>query len=247
MIIYKATNKSNGKIYIGQTKCLQERIRFYRRDLKRPKTRFLSALKHYGIDGFIWEVLEECSKGNADVLEIEYISKFNSMNTENGYNQTEGGGGGNTWSGNLHKNETRKRLSDSISNSQLHKQSHQTPEYIKLMTEINRKKASDPLFCERLSKSLKGKPFTELHRKNLSIGSTGKILSDKHKAHISEAVRIRMSNPENRRRISDKLKGRRSPMKGKTASPETRLKMSLAHKKRRLVLDNPEKSVIVKS
>ena len=37
-------------------------------------------------------------------------------------------------------------------------------------------------------------------------------------------------------------KGRISPMKGKAMSPESRLKMSLAHKKRKLELDNSQTS-----
>ena len=232
MIIYKATNKTNGKIYIGKTGNLHQRKKGHLRDSKSPKTRFHSAVKHYGIDGFNWDILSECASEVSDTEERKFVGLYDSMNTEKGYNQTPGGGGGNTWDGNLHKEETSRKLSQSISNSKKHKESHRSPEYIKLMTKLNREKAKDLEICKKISKSLKGKPFTESHRNNLSIGSTGKILSEEHRKNIGEAVRVRMAVPENRKRISDSLKGRVSPMKGRKMSKESRQKMRDSHNKR---------------
>lgn len=61
-IIYKATSKTSGKIYIGQTTTsLNNRISnhkhkaLYNIDLK---NHFHNAIRKYGIDDFIWEVID---------------------------------------------------------------------------------------------------------------------------------------------------------------------------------------------
>ena len=90
--IYKITNKINGHSYIGQSIDITTRWRHHRnypsKDSNYPL--YLAFVK-YGIDNFIFEVLEECSVDELDTKEIEYIKLFNTYN--NGYNQTEGGSG----------------------------------------------------------------------------------------------------------------------------------------------------------
>lgn len=96
-IIYKYTNKINGKIYIGQT------IDEERRKLEHFKAKddfyFHRALRKYGMDNFQYDVLYSSTEINnkneiIDVLnklETEYILKYNSYKSEFGYNQTKGG------------------------------------------------------------------------------------------------------------------------------------------------------------
>jgi group I intron endonuclease len=232
MIIYKATNKKNGKIYIGKTADLEHRINLHRKDSTSPKTRFHAAIKHYGVDGFVWEILAECEDFESDDLERRYIAECKSTDENIGYNLTFGGGGGDVWTLNPHKEETSRKLSDSIGNSEKHKKSHNTEEYIRRITEINRRKAKDPEFCRKLSEALKGRRFTEEHIQNMSAASKGKVLSKKHRENIRKAVKERMSDPENRKRISESLKGRVSPMKGRKHSKEAKEKMRLSHLKR---------------
>ncbi|MBR5896524.1 MAG: GIY-YIG nuclease family protein [Lachnospiraceae bacterium] len=59
-IIYKATNRQDGKIYIGQTiQTLEKRIRSHVRDAKKhPEYPFYRALNEVGAEGFDWEVIE---------------------------------------------------------------------------------------------------------------------------------------------------------------------------------------------
>jgi group I intron endonuclease len=94
MLIYKATNKSNGKIYIGQTKhTLQKRKRQHEISAKNKSTNtiFHKAIRKYGIDGFMWEILEKnVSYHDLDKLENEYIMSNNTL-YGNGYNMTTGG------------------------------------------------------------------------------------------------------------------------------------------------------------
>lgn len=96
MIIYKITNKVNNKIYIGQTtRTLDERIRGYRNDIKfKPNSRpIISAMVKYGFENFTFEILKDNiqSKKELDFLEREYIKKYASLTSQNGYNVELGG------------------------------------------------------------------------------------------------------------------------------------------------------------
>ena len=50
---------------------------------------FPNALRKYGVDGFVWEILEECDDNKAGEREMYYISELNPQ-----YNATLGGDGG---------------------------------------------------------------------------------------------------------------------------------------------------------
>lgn len=94
MIIYKATNKITNKIYIGQTtKTLDERICTHKKCSLKMNTKFYNALRSYGFDNFMWEIIETVSsKKELDEKEMYYIQKYDSV--QNGYNMTNGGTGG---------------------------------------------------------------------------------------------------------------------------------------------------------
>lgn len=109
MIVYKYTNKVNGKQYIGQTiRGFRERHKQHLRD---NTTYFDRALSKYGEDSFEWEILYEAS--NSDDLnekEIELIQKYNTIKP-NGYNITLGE---NSFSGYSHTDKTRRKISESL-------------------------------------------------------------------------------------------------------------------------------------
>lgn len=89
-IIYKVTNKVNGKSYIGQTRYTLE-FRWRQHLHKKDNTYFHNALRKYGADNFSLEVLEECDVDKLNSREIYYIAKYNTF--EEGYNLTLGGDG----------------------------------------------------------------------------------------------------------------------------------------------------------
>jgi group I intron endonuclease len=93
MIIYKATNKINGKCYIGQTiATLEVRIKRHN-NAKNRNTHFSKAIKKYGIDIFKWTILEFCySEEELNEKEQWYIKYFKSFG-EDGYNMCKGGNG----------------------------------------------------------------------------------------------------------------------------------------------------------
>ncbi len=107
MIVYRATNKVNGKIYVGQTAYpLNFRIH---RHIRSKRGIFPNALRKYGKENFQFETVAWCdTKENLDFLEGFYIKFFNSK-VPNGYNLTDGGDGKLGWK---HSEETRKKLSE---------------------------------------------------------------------------------------------------------------------------------------
>lgn len=100
-IVYRATNKINGKMYIGITcRKLKERIWQHKHEsekLDSPtyNTPFKRAIRKYGIDNFNFEILEEnLNQLEASKKEIYYIKKFNTYCNyinSNGYNASSGG------------------------------------------------------------------------------------------------------------------------------------------------------------
>lgn len=89
-IIYKITNKVNGKSYIGQTRYTIE-FRWKQHQHKKDNTYFHNAIHKYGIDNFSIEILEECDIKDLNSREIFYIAKYDTF--KNGYNLTIGGDG----------------------------------------------------------------------------------------------------------------------------------------------------------
>ena len=97
--IYKITNKLNNKVYIGKSSMIEERWKYHRKnynDSSEWNISLYQAFRKYGIDNFLFEVIEEMTE--------EYYNKFSDNREEywiiyydalaNGYNETSGGDGG---------------------------------------------------------------------------------------------------------------------------------------------------------
>ena len=95
MLIYKLTNLSNGKLYIGQTiKTWKQRKLAYNTAIKsKNNQRIVNALRKYGWEGFSVEIIDKASTiEELNALEEHYIAKYNTVNE--GYNTTNGGDNG---------------------------------------------------------------------------------------------------------------------------------------------------------
>ena len=159
MIIYKYTNKLNGKIYIGQTvRTLEERLKEH---MRKNKTIIDKALNKYGIDNFEIEILCKCNDVNElNEKEIYYIKLYNSL-IPNGYNQCYGGG--NTM-GYHHKDISKQKMSE-------HKKGKKTgvnnPFYGKTHSEETKK---------RFSEQRKGRKLSQEWRDNIGKSQFKKVL-----------------------------------------------------------------------
>ena len=123
--IYKITNISNGKIYVGQAVSHilnHKRYRPYGHDgrfrchisedfsQKKNQSHYLNnAIRKYGVHDFIVELIEYCEIADANDREIHYIKTFDSL-FPNGYNLKNGG------SVFTHSDESKKRVSNGVIN-----------------------------------------------------------------------------------------------------------------------------------
>lgn len=96
MIIYKITNKINGKVYIGQTVQYSTRRisnhKYYLRHNKHYATHMQRAWNKYGEDSFTFEHIDKAS--NIDELnekEQYWIAFYKSIDPNFGYNSDRGG------------------------------------------------------------------------------------------------------------------------------------------------------------
>ena len=90
-VIYKITNKLNGKPYIGQT--TQRVSERFRQHCRRKNTFIGQIMRDFKIENFTIEVIEECeTQEQLNRREIFWIKFFN-CKAPNGYNLTDGGEG----------------------------------------------------------------------------------------------------------------------------------------------------------
>jgi group I intron endonuclease len=138
MIIYKVTNLVNGKVYIGKTINTLEKRKIQHiseSNANRTKSIFHKALRKYGEDNFLWEIIDSAESEN-ELFDKEkyYITFYHSYikdDNSNGYNMTIGGEGisglkfseeskkksSESHKGQIVSNETRKKISERFKGS----------------------------------------------------------------------------------------------------------------------------------
>ena len=108
-IIYKYTNRVNGKVYVGKTD-FSFRVRhndhICRARLGR-RTPWYSAIRKYGIESFDHEILVEVDSEFGNLVEMIFIAGCKANDRRFGYNSTDGGEGA---LGNKLSEETIARL-----------------------------------------------------------------------------------------------------------------------------------------
>ena len=122
--IYKYTNILNNKVYIGQTiQTTNKRAGKNGNRYTKNNTHFSNAIKKYGWDAFVLEILIETDDNSIlDDLERYFIKKYNATDREYGYNTEIGGNSNktiseetkrkisNTLTGHIHSEETKEKI-----------------------------------------------------------------------------------------------------------------------------------------
>lgn len=171
MIIYKATNLVNGKVYIGQTiRPISERIREHNYTSKdgRFLTYFYRAILKHGKNNFKWETIDKAlSQKELDSKEKYWIKFYDSNNKHVGYNNKKGGANGK------HLPEARKKIS-----------------------EAGRRPCSQET-KDKISKAnkgqvpwAKGRRFTKEHRLKIAMSQKARIINHE----IAAEIRVMISN-----------------------------------------------------
>jgi len=181
-LIYKITNLKNGKFYIGKTSNIERRWKEHLSLAGKKRHPLYDAILHYGAENFVMEVVDKADKSLIDTLEREWIEKTKAI--EIGYNLTEGGTGGDTFSNmpDELKELTRKKLSIKAKISNLKNK------------DIHRKNGIELWKSEEYVAKVK-----TAHEKAMA--------SDDMKKKLSEAMLNTLQNPELRKKWSDVKKG----------------------------------------
>lgn len=190
--IYKATNKVNGKIYIGKTKNFQKRIKKHKSSSFNKKDKayydyFHKAIRKYGWENFQWTEFASClNKEDINNIEKETILFFKSHDNNIGYNLTLGGEGGDTFSFLNEEDKNKFRL-------KISKITKGRSSWSKGLTKEN----NDTL--KNMSEKKKGRKikFTEQHCKNLSKSLSGK----KRQPWTAERKNSQSLNNKNRKEV----------------------------------------------
>jgi group I intron endonuclease len=107
--IYKITNIVNGKVYIGSSKNVEDRINKHKSNLKYKihiNKHLLSAWNKYGEENFSFQILKQMPLSLLRRAEQFYINKYQSINPKYGYNKAVVVS--NTWD-DLEKEEENKK------------------------------------------------------------------------------------------------------------------------------------------
>lgn len=118
--IYKITNTINNKFYIGSSNNIKKRWNRHKMDLRNNKhknTLLQNSYNKYGVDVFLFEIIEIISEYNM-LLEREqyYLDKYKSYNKNIGFNINTKSSGGNNISNNPKKDDIISRISKSMKN-----------------------------------------------------------------------------------------------------------------------------------
>lgn len=187
MIVYRITNTVNGKEYIGQTKhTLKYRwTQHLSSAVKNSKLLVHKAIRKYGKEVFVVEVLHECkTKEEMDFVETFYIVLLNTR-PPNGYNFTDGGEG---TSGIKLSKEHKAKLS--VSHTGL-----KGPMKGRKHSEDSKRKMSEAKEGNQIHFGFKGSEESKKRMSDAHIGQVpwnkGKRLSEEHKQNLVKAKELR--------------------------------------------------------
>ena len=129
--IYRITNTDNGKVYIGQSVDVEYRICNHFSCLRhnRHDNEYMQRAYNLHPEAFTWDIITRCPIDDLDELEIFYIDRYNSTDTEKGYNMSFGGQKSHKATA-----ETRAKM------SQTKKGKKFTPEHCHKIGEANRRR-----------------------------------------------------------------------------------------------------------
>lgn len=219
MIIYKTTNKINGKIYIGQDKNNNP-------DYLGSGKIIRQSIEKYGAENFEKEILEECTtKEQLDLSEIYWIAYYNSTNREIGYNIAKGGTGGDT----ISKHPDKNLISKKISKSNKGRKPWNTGTKGKIIwTEESKRKNRESNLGKRLSEEAKKKISIAKKKWWKNLSPEEREYESKRRSEKMKGRKMPPKTEEQRKKHSEWMK-ENNPMFWYNHTRETREKIRLAN------------------
>lgn len=176
--IYKTTNLINGKIYIGLHKSENIETDKY----IGTGWAFTDAVNKYGRENFKREILFEFDTlEEANAKEYELVNE-EFVNRDDNYNLRTGGNVGTM------SEETKKRLSEALLNSEAHKEAMMNPDRCKKVSDSLKGKShswqdkinKNPVKIRKMAEKHRGMKRSDDAKKNMSESLKGKYMGDKN-------------------------------------------------------------------
>jgi hypothetical protein len=189
--IYQIKNTITGKVYVGSAINIKNRFLDHKQLLKRQKhhsKKLQHSVNKYGIENFVFEIIEECEKDFLIEREQYYINTYESY--EKGYNATPTAG---SKLGFKFSEESKKKMRQSQKGLRA---GEKHPLYGKRHSEETKRKISIKNSGKKASEETKRKMSKS--RKGRTPAMLGKKHSEETKRKISKAN-------------EDKLKGEKNP------------------------------------
>ena len=176
-IIYKTTNLVNNMIYVGQDSNNNQNYLGSGNLIKK-------AIKKYGKNNFIKEIIEYCdNETELNLREQYWIKYYNSQDKSIGYNIAYGGTNG-TMLNRTHSNETKEKMSEIAKGrifSKTHKENLSLAHLGKKLSDETKNKISQ----NNPNKNKKLSPLSYEIKNKISESKKGKKLSDETKYKMS--------------------------------------------------------------
>jgi len=163
--IYCWKHIKSGKRYIGQSIDVFRRMIEHRKLLRGNRHGngyFQKAWLKYGENSFEFSVIEFCPKEILSWREEEWISKYQTTNSDFGYNRTTGG------ENPRHTEETKRIIS---------------------ICSTGRKHSQDA--CQKISKARKGIVFSQEHKKKLSEAAKARGITKETRLKMIESAKAK--------------------------------------------------------
>lgn len=210
-LIYKITNKVNGKIYIGQhmTDNLDDGYMGSGIQIRR-------AIKKHGVENFSKDILYFCTDVETMNIMEEIIVNEEFIARKDTYNMAIGGQGGPLHKGHHHSDEAKKKISETKKGSMpwnKGKTGIYSEETKRKIGDSTRGKQRNPEAVRKTAEANKGKHHTEEYKKRMSdfrkrnptSGMTGKHHSEETKKKMSEIHKAKVTE-EDRQKVSERIK-----------------------------------------
>ena len=216
--IYCIKNTANGKVYIGQSICVETQLAGHFSELRNRhhyNTHLQAAFNKYGEPCFEKRLLEETQAELLDIRERTWIAQYGSDNSQQGYNKESGGSGGKR-----HSDETKRKMSIAASGRVL---SSETREKIgaahrgMICSEEKRTATRNtlaitnnrPEVTERRRIAQLGRTHPQEIKDKIGVNNKGKHpITQEHQIKLQEARRLNPIGESTRALMSAARKGR---------------------------------------
>lgn len=203
--IYKITSPS-GKIYIGQSKNIENRFSKYRIGDCLSQKKLRNSFLKYGVLNHTFEILEVCFKEILNERECYYIAFFDTWNTKHGLNLRQGGVYGS------HSQESIE------ANRKAHTGKKASQETKDKMRESRAKWTMPPETGRKISEAKKGIKFSKEHAQKLA---------DVRKTSVAFAEAMKRKGLKQGKKVINTLTGQIYNSAKEAAAAEGYLKDSL--------------------